>query len=354
MCSTCERGTIAEQKKVSAQDVADHAGVSRTTVSFVLNNTPGKSISEDTRQRVLRAASELGYIPNEDARRLAMMRTSAIGVFIGHSQYLYSDVFISRVVEGMAQTVNKHRIQLVIQPVGAGDSSYLELARQDEVEGIILINTREDDPALEEVIETGFPAVSIDYLEGRTVPQVYVDNRGAAREMVEFLIGWGHRRIAMITHAPPVFSASMRRLEGYHEALAANGLESRSEWVRYGDFSEASGYAAMVEVLNGPAVPTAVFVGNDVVAYGAIQAVKDLGLRIPEDLSLCGFDDDYLSRYLNPPLTTMALPATGMGSAAVTALLEQLDPKGSRRPRDVVLPTHISIRNSCCKLEEMR
>ncbi len=342
-----------EQKRISAQDVADHAGVSRTTVSFVLNNTPGKSISEDTRQRVLRAASELGYIPNEDARRLAMMRASSIGVFIGHSQYLYSDVFISRVVEGMAQTVNKHRIQLVIQPVGAADSSYLELARQDEVEGIILINTREDDPALQEVVESGYPAVSLDYLENWALPQVYVDNRGAAEEMVEFLIRWGHREIAMITHAPVAYSASKRRLEGYYDAMRKHGLEGPKRWIHYGDFSEASGYAAMTSILNEPTVPTAVFVGNDVVAYGATQAIKDHGLQIPQDISICGFDDDYLSRYLNPPLTTMALPASGMGSAAVKVLLEQLEGQRPAPPKRVVLPTHISIRNSCCKIEEM-
>ncbi len=338
-----------EQRKVSAQDVAQHAGVSRTTVSFVLNNTPGKSISEDTRQRVLLAASELGYIPNEDARRLAMMRTSSIGVFIGHSQYLYSDVFISRVVEGMAQTVNKYRIQLVIQPVSVADRSYLELAQQDEVEGIILINTREDDPALNELIETGFPAVSIDYLENRKLSQVYVDNRGAAREMVEFLIRWGHRDIGMITHAPTMFSASKRRLEGYRDALAARGIREREEWVQYGDFSEASGYEATERILSGSAIPSAVFVGNDVVAYGAIQAIKDRGLRIPDDISICGFDDDYLSRYLNPPLTTMALPASGMGSKAVSVLIEQLEPARPAAPCHVVLPTHISIRNSCRK-----
>ncbi len=342
-----------EQKRISAQDVADHAGVSRTTVSFVLNNTPGKSISEDTRQRVLRSASELGYIPNEDARRLAMMRASSIGVFIGHSQYLYSDVFISRVVEGMAQTVNKHRIQLVIQPVGASDTSYLELARQDEVEGIILINTREDDPALQEVVESGYPAVSLDYLENWALPQVYVDNRGAAYDMVALLIRWGHREIAMITHASVAYSASKRRLEGYYDAMRRHGLEVQERWVQYGDFSEASGYEKMTSILSEPSIPTAVFVGNDVVAYGAIQAIKDNGLQIPQDISICGFDDDYLSRYLNPPLTTMALPASGMGSAAVKVLLEQLGEQRPDRPGRVVLPTHISIRNSCCKIEEM-
>jgi LacI family transcriptional regulator len=337
-----------KHKRISAQDVARFAGVSRTTVSFVINNTPGKQISEDTRRRVLEAAAVLGYIPNEDARRLALLKTRSIGVFIRHSQYVYSDVFISRVVEGMAQAVNRNRIQLVIQPMGIQEESYISLARQDNVEGIILINSREDDSALHEVIDQKFPAVTIDYLGEIPIDQVYVDNRRAASAMVEFLVQRGHRKIGMITHAPTLYTASRDRLNGYQDIVKTYGLRCLDGWVQYGDFSEESGYQAMNTILSLPEIPSAVFVANDVVAYGAIKAARDAGVSIPEDISFVGFDDDYLSRYLNPPLTTMALPAAGLGSKAVSILIDRLNNRlPANEPVRIVLPTHISVRQSC-------
>jgi LacI family transcriptional regulator len=336
------------KRRVSAEDVANEAGVSRTTVSFVLNNTPGKAISEETRRRVLEAAERLGYIPNEHARRLAMSRKRAIGLFIGHSQYVYTDAFISRVVEGMAQAMNRRRVQLIIHPVSLHERSYMHLAKRDQVEGIVFINTHDDDPAIAEVIDAGFPAVSLDPLGDREIDQVYVDNAEATEEVVRYLLQLQHRDIAMITHARTAYSASRIRLDAFYAVCREAGIEPREEWVQYGDFSEHSGYVATQRILESRPLPTAIFAGNDVVAYGAMRAINDAGLRIPDDISLCGFDDDYLSRYLNPPLTTMALPAGGMGSAAVSLLMSRLD--GDEEvpfPSKVVLPAQLSVRSSC-------
>jgi len=341
-----------KRKRVSAEDVAREAGVSRTTVSFVLNNTPGKNISENTRQRVLQAASRLGYMPNEDARRLAMFRSRAIGLFICHSQYVYTDAFIIRTVEGMAQAVNRYRLQLVIQPLHLQEGSYLSLARKDRVDGLVLINAHNEDPALSEIVEEGFPVVAMDFLEDWDMDQVYVDNRSAAGELTDYLINLGHRKVAMITHASTVYSASELRLQGYRDALARHTIEFREEYVAYGDFSEHSGFVSMQKFISLPDPPSAVFAGNDVVAYGALRAIRDAGLSVPEDISLVGFDDDYLSRYLNPPLTTMALPAAGMGSAAVSLLIGRMDNGGPREPKRLVLPARISIRNSCRRVSE--
>lgn len=344
-------GGRRRRKRVSAADVAAEAGVSRTTVSFVINNTPGKNISEETRQRVLSTAQRLGYIPDQEARRIAMARHHSIGLFICHSQYVYSDAFISRVVEGMAQAVNRHRVRLVIHPVTLYEESYLGLAKRDEVDGIVLINAHDDDPALTEVVEAGFPAVTMDYLPDMPMDQVYVDNRAAAQEMVQYLIDLGHRDIGMITHASTVFAASHMRLEGYLDALADAGLSSREEWIAYGDFSEHSGYEAMSSILESTPHPTAVFAANDVVAYGAMRAASDAGLIVPDDISMVGFDDDYLSRYLNPPLTTMALPASGMGSAAVSMLLRRVMKEEEGESARVVLPCQIAVRGSVKRLE---
>ena len=332
--------------RVSAEDVAREAGVSRTTVSFVLNNTPGKSIPEATRQRVLDAALQLGYTPNEDARRLARMRTATIGLFICHSQFVYSDAFITRALEGMSQAVNRYRVRLVVHPVSLREASYIRLARQTNASGIVLINTHAEDPALAELAESGFPAVSMDYLEDSSIDQVYVDNELAAREMVEHVLSQGHRRIAMIAHAPPVFFASRKRLDGYRGALEAEGLEAEPSLIRHADFTEQSGFTQMRELLRNAPDLTAVFAGNDVVAYGAMQAILQSGRRIPEDMSIVGFDDDYMSRFLNPPLTTMVLPAAGHGAASIETVMERIQNPGAPRPVRRLLRAHIAVRES--------
>ena len=339
-----------KQRRVSAEDVARAAGVSRTTVSFVLNNTPGKNITEATRQRVLSEASRLGYTPNEDARRLAMVRHNTIGLYICHSQYVYTDAFIVRTVEGMAQTINRNRARLLIHPLTLNEESYLSLARHDDVDGIVLINAHENDPALAELVEARFPVVAMDRLPDVLIDQVYVDNTAAARELVAYLIDLGHRRIAMITHASLVYAASQARHRGYQDSLEAAGLGGSETLVRYGDFSERSGYTAMMELLDVQPRPTAVFAGNDVIAYGALSAARDAGLMVPDDISIVGFDDDHLSRYLNPPLTTIALPAAGMGSAAASLIIDRLTDGAPDVPAHIVLPSHISVRGSCRRI----
>jgi len=333
--------------RVSAEDVAREAGVSRTTVSFVLNNTPGKSITETTRQRVLDAAARLGYIPNEDARRLARARAMTIGLFICHSQFVYSDAFITRALEGMSQAVNRYRVRLVVHPVSLREASYVGLARQTGASGIILINAHDEDPALLELAEAEFPAVSMDYLGDMAVDQVYVDNEIAAREIVDYIVNLGHRRIGMIAHAAPVFFASRMRLDGYRNSLEGAGIDYDPAIVRHADFSEQSGYLQMTDLLRRTPDVTAVFAGNDVVAYGAMQAILQAGLRVPEDISIVGFDDDYMSRFLNPSLTTMVLPAAGHGATSVQTLMERIGGSDEPRPARRLLKAHITIRESC-------
>lgn len=335
-----------KRKRVSAADVALEAGVSRTTVSFVLNNTPGKSISEATRQRVITAAKRLGYTPNEAARSLAMSRSRAIGLFICHSQFVFTDAFIVRVVEGMTLAVNRLRVRLIIQPVTLQDDSYLDTATRLGLDGLVLINAHDNDPGLEELALHGFPTVAMDHLPDFDVDQVFVDVQSAARRAVDHLVSLGHRSIGMIAHAPPIYSAAHSRILGYRAALDAVGIAYRPELMCYGDFNERSGYDAMRSLLELPNPPTAVFAGNDVIAYGALEAANDCGRSIPGDLSLVGFDDDYLSRYLNPPLTTVAMPAAGMGSTAVDLVVDRLDGSPDAPAKRIELPAELTLRDS--------
>jgi len=333
-------------KKVSSEDVARKAGVSRTTVSFVLNNTPGKTISEETRRRVLDAASELRYTPNERARTIAMAKHFSIGFFIPHSGYLSSDAYIIRVIEGMTPVLNKNRFQLVLQPLKLQEMNYLQLARQDSVDGIILMNTHDDDKGLSEVISGGFPLVVIGSIRNRDVCQIDIDNRSSAAVAVNYLIDLGHRDIGMIVHAPLSYYAARHRYDGFRVALENAGYRVGKQWVKEANLTEESGYRAMNEILSLDRLPTAMFAGNDVVAYGAIQAIKDKGLRIPEDISVVGFDDDSLSRYLNPPLTTMTNPAASLGAEAAGLIISIMH---GRRPAELskLVPTSLAVRESC-------
>ncbi len=333
-------------KKVSAADVARKAGVSRTTVSFVLNNAPGKIIPEETRQRILHAARELAYRPDELARKLAMTKHHAIGLYVSHTHSFYADAYIIRFVEGMATVLNRYRFQLVIESLRVEESRYLQMARSDGLEGIILINLHGQDEGLNQLMDSGFPLVVIGRVGDPGVPQVDIDNLVASQEVVTHLADLGHRRIGMITHAPLVFSAARERLDGYRRALEDRGLERREEWVRIGDFSEESGYAEMQRLLALPDPPTAVFAGNDMVAFGAMKAAKDAGLRIPADVSLAGFDDDFLSRYLNPPLTTMSLPAASLGARAAKHLIQLLVNELPEASRRLILSTRLAVRGS--------
>ncbi len=341
-------------RPVSAIDVARLAGVSRTTVSFVLNNSPGKKISEKTRQRVLKAAQELGYKPNEHARDLANTRHYSIGVFICHSLSFFSDAYIPKVIEGISQTLNKYRFRLILQPLKIDQSNYLDIAKEDNLDGVIFINIHDNDTGFTSLIDSEFPFVVIGTIDDKRIVQVDIDNKNSAKEAVSYLIKLGHRRIGMISHASTVYYAARERIKGYREAMEEAGLEVDEALLKIGDFSEESGYRAMRELLEKESDVsnrfTALFAGNDVIAYGAIKAIKDSGLKIPDDISIVGFDDDYLSRYLNPPLTTITLPAAGLGSEAARLLIQMISEGEEVNPKRVILPSYFSIRETCREL----
>ncbi len=336
------------KRGVSARDVAERAGVSRTTVSFVLNNTAGTVISEETRARVLRAARELGYVPNEQARSLSMTRHHAVGVFICHPRSPFADSFVLPLIDGISRVLNRHRYQLVLQQVGMRGADYGELIDEDDVDGVILINPHHHDEALERLLERAYPTVVIGSFPARQVDEVDVDNRVAAREAVGHLVGLGHRRIAFISHAPLDFPAAAERRRGYLDAISgseaqvADGSLPEAE----GSFSEESGYRGAETLLAQRPRPTAIFAGNDVIAYGAMQAAKEAGLRIPGDLSIVGFDDDYLSRYTNPPLTTVAVPAASLGAEAARLAIATIARPHQQNPTRLVLSHHLSVRGT--------
>jgi len=230
----------------------------------------------------------------------------------------------------------------------------------------------ENDGGIAELQAAEVPLVVIGTMADPSVYQVDIDNRIAAEEMTAHLIELGHRRIAMVVHAPLLFHAANERLAGYRSALKRARLPFHEDLVKVADFTEESGELAMQRLLTSGERPTAVFAGNDLIAYGAYKAIRDRGLSIPDDISVVGFDDDYLSRYLNPPLTTMSLPAAGLGSIAAGLVAQQIvaadaarrqpgagdapaaTADGASASKQTILPTRIAIRGSTRKLQRQR
>ena len=338
------------KKRVTSQDVARHAGVSRTTVSFVLNNVEA-NISPETRQRVLKAAEELGYVPNAAARALARQQTHTVGlVLIRESSHLASDVFLPSVMQGLITALRPAGFRLLLEPIAHADEPdiYLNLVRARQIDGIVLSGPRSDDRQLAELVESGFPVVLLGQLPDCQVGCVDVDNRQAAWMAVEHLIVKGHTRIACITNAPHEYTSSAERLAGYQDALEAHGLPLDKELIRYGAFGPESGRTAAHSLLSELSpMPTGIFIASDVVAVGAISAVYELGLSIPQDISLVGFDDVPMARYLTPPLTTIRLPATELGQKAGEMLLTIIN-EGAIHKNPILLETKLVVRESSC------
>lgn len=335
--------------RITSRDVAKLAGVSRTTVSFVLNNVTDVQISDETRQRVLAAAQQLGYEPDAAAQALASRRSQSIGLVIVRSPYQIStDAFLTQMLNGLVAAVQANRLRMLVDIVEQEHQAraYLNLVRANRIDGLILAGPRVDDVALQDLVEEHFPTVLIGELPGISFPSVDVDNRAAARQAVAHLLSLGYSRIGCITNAPRMYGAPVERLRGYQDALEAAGLPYDEALVGYGDFDPASGYRQMKHLLDLDPPLRAVFVASDVVALGAMSAIHECGLRIPQDVAVVGYDDIPLDPYLHPPLTSVHLPAFDLGYQCVEMLVRLIH-RETLETVNLRLPTNLVVRASC-------
>jgi DNA-binding LacI/PurR family transcriptional regulator len=333
-------------QRPTSHDVATLAGVSRTTVSFVLNDRTDVKIPEETRRRVLDAAKELGYHPHASARRLAGGRSHVIALVLRQSpEQVASDAVLAETLRGLAAAARTGGFRVMVEPFALDDTSgsYADLLRAQHADGLVVSGPRVDDPSLIELVRDAFPIVLQGALPDIGAPSVDVDNVAGARGAVEHLISLGHRRIACITNAPLVYTAAQERLAGYRQAIAAAGLEADPDLVAEAAFDAPSGHAAMAGLLARTHFDAA-FVASDVVALGAIGALREAGKRVPHDISIVGFDDIPLAAYFDPPLTTVRLPAFELGQAAGRALLERIADRDI--PARTLLPTELIVRAS--------
>ena len=341
-----------KNKRVTSQDVADLAGVSRTTVSLVLNDVEGIHISPETRQKVRNAAEQLGYIPNATAQALATQRARAIGLVMTRSpHHIASDTFLPQILGGLLEVVKQNKLRLLIESVEAEhqDRVYLELARAKHIDGMILLTPRIDDTGLKRLEEVEVPSVLMGKLDDSNLYSVDVDNRLAARQATQYLIELGHTKIACISNARPSYTAAPDRVLGYKDALIAAGIAPDDDLIRYADFDPQSGFTCMQSLLSSGKKFTAIFVASDNVAMGAKSALREAGLHIPDDISIIGFDDIPWAKYSDPPLTTVRLPAQELASGACLLLLDLM--QGSEpEEKHMVLDTELVVRKSCRKL----
>ena len=341
-----------KNKRVTSQDVANLAGVSRTTVSLVLNDVEGIHISPQTRQKVRDAAEELGYIPNATAQALATRRAKAIGLVMTRSpHHIASDTFLPQILGGLLDAIKHHKLRLLIESVEPEhqDRVYLELARAKHIDGMILLTPRIDDSGLKKLEEVDVPAVLMGKLLNTKFFSVDVDNYLAAQKAVNYLIGLGHKHIACISNAPLSYTASPDRVLGYKDALIAAEIDIDEDLIQFADFDPQSGFTCMNTLLATEKKFTAVFVASDNVAMGAKSALREAGLHIPDDISIIGFDDIPWAQYSDPPLTTVRLPAQKLASEACLMLLDLIQGKVPKK-QHLVLDTELVVRKSCRKL----
>ena len=325
------------------EDVARLARVSRATVSRVLNNN--LSVNESLRSRVVEAIQELGYEPNHVARRLRARSSTVIGLIISDIQNPY---FIS-VVRGVEDTAHSNHMTIVLcnsDEDVAKQQLYLQLMQSEHVAGLIIVPANShDSTGLARLHRLGIPIILLDRtVDGLLVDVIKVDNVRGAFEAVKHLIDLGNTRIGIITGYEYLSTAS-ERYAGYRNALTAAGLPIDDSLVKFGDFKTESGYRLTREMMSAPARPQALFVANNLMTLGALRALRELGLRVPLDVPLVGFDDMPWSAELYSPLTAVSQPTYELGQEAVNMLLRRIAQPGAPS-RMVTLQTQLIVRES--------
>jgi DNA-binding LacI/PurR family transcriptional regulator len=328
-------------------DVAREARVSISTVSRVINNQA--YVSAETREKVLNAMQ--GYHPSEVAQGLVTKKTMTLGVIISQDpDYFFSNSNYTKVLRGIG-VMAKQRNYRILLDVNDSETDYSTLYRGRKVDGLILISVRTRCKYISKLVDNKIPFVLIgDYPDGNgKVPKVEIDDKMAAVQAVTHLLLLGHTKIGLIG-GPLNYASGVNRLEGYQAALESQGIGYRQSYVEVVKYvSEEAGHQAAKALLMTGDRPTAIFAFNDTIALGVYQAAEELGLAIPGDLSVIGFDDSEVAKYLNPPLTTVWQPAYEKGLKAAEILINALNRKAKieEESASLLLPGKLLIRGSC-------
>lgn len=333
---------------VTLNDIAEMAGVSVSTVSRVLNKKATEyRISPDTEEVILDAARKLKYRPNQLARGLRLKKTNILGVVAPD----VSNPFFAYIIKRVQNVAHQLGYSIVVCNTDENleqEIEHVNVLYRNRVDGLIAMPVGQDYRHFQEWVEKGRPVVLLDRcFEGISTSKVLVDNFSGSYDAVAHLIDHGHERIAFIQGLPGTFT-NTERLRGYHAALADHRIPVNDEMIVGGDFREENGYLETKLLLMMADPPTAIFATSDLITLGALKAIYEEGLTIPDDVSMVMFDDFEFAPYLKCPVTAVRQPKELMGEMAVKLLVDELkgESKGGRR---VVLKTELVLRDSVAR-----
>ncbi|MEW5717082.1 MAG: LacI family DNA-binding transcriptional regulator [Chloroflexota bacterium] len=331
--------------RVSIKDIARAAGVSHSTVSRALSNSP--LITAETKTRIRRIANEMGYTPDARARSLVMGETRTVGVVVT----TIADPFMAPVVQGIESTAYENGYSVILAGANSDPTreiAAVEMLQSKRVDGVIVTASRVGALYQDHLGRIGVPVVLLNNhseQSGRYLYTVTVDNQHGARLATQHLIELGHRRIAYIA-GPADHSSNAGRMEGYRQALTEAGISFVPDLVAPGDGKMDAGMQALPALMNPAARPTGLFCYNDMTAIGVLRAARQLGVDIPRDLSIVGFDDIAFASFVTPPLTTIAQPQFEMGQQAMRMLLTRIRQSSDAPISDILIKGKLIVRES--------
>ena len=275
-------GELRTANRVTSQDIARAAGVSRTTVSLVLNGKEDTGISAQTKARVLETAASLGYVPNSAARMLVSGRSRTLGLVLAHGDLMSFDAFAPPLMFGISRVCNARGYKLLVEAVEGEHrrNGYLDLVKSKSIDALIVLNSSAEDEGLMRLVDSRFPVILFGSIGHPKENSVRSGTERAAELATRHLLNLGHRRVAHITYAPKRYTGPMERLHAFRRALDKARVRFDEKLVAYGDFSAESGYRAMREILARRQRFTALFAGNDTIAVGAMAALREAGFPV--------------------------------------------------------------------------
>jgi len=329
-------------------DVAKKAGVSISTVSRVINNS--SPVSDELRRKVNEAIKKLNYQPNALAQSLIKAETGTVGLIIPD----ISNPFFSLLAKGAEELAKIHNYSLILcnsNDDPKAETEYIDVLLKKQVDGLIFTGTRCKNEYINQLAENRFPIVVVDreIEEGKDVNSIYTNNKDGAYQATKYLTHLGRKDIAYIAGYPDV-KTDKDRFEGYKRALREAKISFREDLVVIGNYHWNDAYNVVKKLLEKGKSFSAVFAANDLMAMGAIKALEENNLKVPDDVSVIGFDDILFASIVNPPLTTVAQPTYQMGESAMRLLIDVIK-KRITKPRKVVLETRLIIRESCKRRE---
>ncbi len=332
--------------RATITDIAEKTGLSITTISQVLNNK-GQRFSKKTRDQIIEAARELNYRPNQLAVGLLTKKTKTIGLVIPDVCNIFFSEF-AKGIENLARTEGYSVILCNSDDKFEFEAKNIQMLTDHNVDGIAIILSAEsfgdkNEECLKALKMTGIPVILADcFNDVSGFNTIEIDNQKGSSIVVDYLLSLGHRRIGCIV-GPQGLKSNKIRLKGYIDELEKNGIRPDTDLIYEGDFRYQSGYTGALELL--PRRPTAIYCHNDMMAYGAMKALREKNLRIPDDISVVGFDDIFFSQHMDVPLTSIHQPAYQMGQQAGVILLEEIKNHNTEK-RHIVFEPKLVVRQS--------